>query len=69
MKESGVKVKDGTYVNVIIRYMISIILESTLDKELGEELSCSWYDYRNKNTDNSRNGHSQKTMHTSYSDI
>ena len=69
MKESGVKVKDGTYVNVIIRYMISIILESTLDKELGEELSCSRYDYRNKNTDNSQNGHSQKTMHTSYSDI
>ena len=25
--------------------------------------------YRNKETDNSRNGHSQKTMHTSYGDM
>ena len=49
--------------------MMVIILENALDTELDEELSCSQYDYRNKNTDNSRNGHSQKTMHTSYSDI
>ena len=27
------------------------------------------YDYRNKETDNSRNGHSSKTMHTSYGDM
>lgn len=27
-----------------------------------------WY-YRNKETDNSRNDHSQKTMHTSYGDM
>ena len=25
--------------------------------------------YRNKETDNSRNGHSRKTMHTSYGDM
>ena len=35
---------------------------------MDEELGCSKYDYRNKETDNSRNGHSQKTMHTSYGD-
>lgn len=58
MKESGVKAKDGIYVNVIIRYMMVIILENALDTELDEELSCSQYDYRNRNTDNSRNGHS-----------
>lgn len=49
MKESGVKVKDGIYVNVIILYMMVIILENALDTELDEELSCSQYDYRNKN--------------------
>lgn len=27
------------------------------------------YDYRNKDTNNSRNGHSEKTMHTNYGDM
>ena len=40
-----------------------------LDEELNEELGYSKYDYRNKDTDNSRNGHSKKTMHTSYGDM
>ena len=37
---------------------ISIILEGALDQEMDEELGYSKYDYRNKETDNSRNGHS-----------
>lgn len=41
------------------------ILEGVLDQEIDEELGYSKYDYQNKETDNSRNGHSQKTMHTS----
>ncbi len=49
--------------------MMSIILEGALDQEMDEELGYSKYDYRNKETDNSRNGHSQKTMHTSYGDM
>lgn len=36
---------------------------------MDEELGYSRYDYRNKETENSRNGHSQKTMHTSYGDM
>ena len=40
-----------------------------MDEELDEELGYSKYDYRNKDTDNSRNGHSTKTMHTSYGDM
>ena len=40
-----------------------------LDQEMDEELGYSKYDYRNKETDNSRNGHSQKIMHTSYGDM
>lgn len=69
MKDNGVKVKDGTDVNTIMRDMMSIILEGALDEELDEELGYSRYDYRNKDTDNSRNGHSQKTLHTSYGDM
>ena len=69
LKGNNVKVQDGTDVNSIMRDMMSIILEGALDQEMDEELGYSKYDYRNKETDNSRNGHSQKTMHTSYGDI
>ena len=69
LKENNVKVKDGTDVNSIMQDMMSIILEGALDQEMDEELGYSKYDYRNKETDNSRNGHSQKTMHTSYGDM
>lgn len=69
LKENNVKVKDGTDVNFIMRDMMSVILEGVLDEEMNEELGYSRYDYRNKETDNSRNGYSQKTMHTSYGDM
>ena len=69
LKENNVKVKDGTDVNSIMRDMMSIILEGALDQELDEELGYPKYDYRNKETDNSRNGYSQKTLHTSYGDM
>ncbi len=36
---------------------MSIILEGALDQERDEELGYSKYDYRNKETDNSRNDH------------
>ncbi len=66
LKENNVKVKNGTDVNSIMRDMMSIILEGALDQEMDEELGYSKYDYHHKETDNSRNAHSQKTMHTSY---
>lgn len=69
MKENDVKIKDGTDVNSIMRDMMSVILEGALDEEMNEELGYSKYDYRNKDTDNSRNGYSSKTMHTSYGDM
>ncbi len=69
LKENNVKVKDDTDVNTIMRDMMSVILEGVLDEEMNEELGYSKYDYRNKETDNSRNGYSQKMMHTSYGDM
>lgn len=60
LKENNVKVKDGSDVNSIMRDMMSIILEGALDQELDKELGYSKYDYHNKETDNSRNGHSRK---------
>ena len=46
-----------------------LLAKHILDEELDEELGYSKYDYKNKETDNSRNGHSEKTMHTSYGDM
>lgn len=68
LKENNVKVTDGTDVNSIRKDMMSIILEGVLNQEMEEELGYSRYDYRNKETENSRNSHSQKTVHTSYGD-
>lgn len=48
---------------------MSIILEGVLNQEMDEELGYSKYNYRNKETENSRNGHSQKAMHTSYGNM
>ena len=69
LKENGISIKSGNDVNSIMRDMMSVLLEGALDEELNEELGYSKYDYRNKETDNSRNGHSQKTMRTSYGDM
>lgn len=60
--------KDGEDINAFMREMLSEILENSLEGELEEELGYTRYDYRNKETDNSRNGYSKKTMHTSYGD-
>ena len=69
LKNNDVSIKSGTDVNSIMRDMMSVLLEGVLDEELNEELGYSKYDYRNKETDNSRNGHSKKTMHTTYGDM
>ena len=69
LKDNDISIKNGTDVNSVMRDMMSVLLEGALDEELDEELDYSKYDYRNKETDNSRNGHSKKTMHTSYGDM
>ena len=40
-------------------------MESSLESELDDELGYEPYDIKNKATDNSRNGHSKKTLRTS----
>ena len=69
LKDNDIRIKSGNDVNSIMRDMMSVLLEGALDEELNEELGYSKYDYRNKETDNSRNGHSKKTMRTSYGDM
>lgn len=69
IKCNDISIKNGTDVNSIMKDMMLVLLEGALNEELNEELGYSKYDYRNKETENSRNGHSSKTMHTSYGDM
>ena len=53
----------------LFKETIAEFMENGLDAELDEELGYSRYDYKNKNTDNSRNGYSSKTLRTSFGDV
>lgn len=53
----------------LFKETIAEFMEKGLDAELEEELGYSRYDYRNKKTDNSRNGHSSKTLRTSFGEV
>lgn len=53
----------------LFKETIAEFIENGLDAELDEELGYSRYDYKNKDTDNSRNGHSSKTLKTSFGEV
>ena len=53
----------------LFKETIAEFMESGLEAEPDDELGYGRYDYRNKDTDNSRNGHSSKTLRTSYGDV
>lgn len=53
----------------LFKETIAEFMENGLDAELDEELGYTRYDYKNKNTDNSRNGHSNKTLKTSFGEV
>ena len=53
----------------LFKETIAEVMESGLEAELDDELGYGRYDYRSKDTDNSRNGHSSKTLRTSYGDV
>ena len=53
----------------LFKETIAEFMENGLEAELEDELGYSRYDYRNKATDNSRNGHSSKTLRTSFGDV
>ena len=47
-----------------IKVLMGELIQEMLEGELENELGYSRYDYRNKKTDNARNGHSKKTVKT-----
>jgi transposase-like protein len=65
----GAGINDVGGVQELFKEMVGTVLENGLEGELEEELGYSKYDYRNKETDNSRNGYSEKTLKSSLGDI
>ena len=68
-QEQGIELKTYEDVQALFRDFVAMTLEGGLEAELDEELGYSKYDYRNKETDNSRNGYSKKTVKSSLGDI
>lgn len=56
-------------IQALFKDTIAEFMENGLEAELDEQLGYSRYDYKNKDTDNSRNGHSSKTLRTSFGDV
>ena len=67
LQASGVSSMDD--IQNLFKETIAEFMENGLDAELDEELGYSKYDYRNKETGNSRNGHSSKTLRTSFGNV
>jgi putative transposase len=63
LQDAGVNDVEG--VQELFKEMVGAVLENGLEGELDEELGYTKYDYRNKQTDNSRNGYSEKTLKSS----
>ena len=63
IKEYGIK--DMNDVHNFVKMLMAETIQTALDAELDEELGYSKYDYKNKNTKNSRNGYSTKIVQSS----
>ena len=67
LQSSGVSSMED--IRNLFKETIAEFVENGLDAELDDELGYSRYDYKNKDTDNSRNGHSSKTLRTSFGNV
>lgn len=65
----GMGVTDVDSVKELFKEMVGMVLENGLEGELDEELGYTKYDYREKATANSRNGHSSKHLRTSMGEL
>ena len=61
--------KDVNDVQEALKELLGETLEQMLEAELDDHLGYSKYDYKNKETDDSRNGHSSKTVTSSMGEI
>ena len=61
--------KDGDSLMAALREQFAPLVQAVLEAEISEELGYSKYDYKNKKTPNSRNGHTRKTVKTSVGEV
>lgn len=57
--------QDAGSVQEMLKDLLADTLQEMLEAEMDEQLGYSRYDYKNKNTDDSRNGYSKKTVKSS----
>ena len=67
IKEYDIRTMDD--VHNFVKVLTAETIQTALDAELENELGYSKYDYKNKNTDNSRNGYSSKTVQESMGEV
>ena len=67
IEERGIRDMDG--VQALVKELTAGLIQECMDAELEEELGYSRYDYKNKRTDNSRNGSYKKTVSSSQGEI
>lgn len=68
-EQAGLQCNSVEDVQELFKDMVAMTLEGGLEGELDGELGYTKYDYRNKNTDNSRNGHTEKTLKSSLGEM
>ena len=66
---SAANVQSMDDIQNLFKETIAEFMEGSLESELDEELGYEPYDVKNKSTDNSRNGHSKKTLKTSMGSV
>lgn len=67
IEERGIK--DVAGVKDLVKELTAGLIQECMDAELEDELGYSKYDYKNKQTDNSRNGSYKKTVNSSQGEI
>lgn len=61
--------KDGKNIEAAFIAEIKDVLQEALEEEMNCMLGYSKYDWKNKNTDNSRNGHTKKTIRSQFGEM
>jgi len=67
IEERGIK--DLAGVHDLVKELTSGLIQEIMDAELEEELGYSKYDFKNKETENARNGHYKKTVASSQGEV
>lgn len=62
-------IKDMSDVHEFVKMLTAETIQAALDAELEGELGYSKYDYKNKQTENSRNGYSKKTVQSNTGEL